>query len=85
MKTSAHFHAVPAPTLLELWPRYELAVVGTILILVGIRLVVAANVPLAFDEALYWRWSTNLAAGYYDHPPMTPLLIRFGTRFIRPK
>jgi 4-amino-4-deoxy-L-arabinose transferase-like glycosyltransferase len=31
------------------------------------------------DEAYYWVWSRHLAAGYYDHPPGIPLLIRGGT------
>jgi 4-amino-4-deoxy-L-arabinose transferase-like glycosyltransferase len=59
--------------------RYQLAVGATVVVLILIRLVVAAKVPLAFDEALYWRWSQHLAGGYLDHPPMNPLLIRLGT------
>ncbi len=44
-----------------------------------LRLVVAASVPLAPDEAYYWVWSRALAAGYPDHPPMVALWIRIGT------
>jgi 4-amino-4-deoxy-L-arabinose transferase-like glycosyltransferase len=44
-----------------------------------IRAVLAAKIPLAYDEAYYWAWSQSLSAGYYDHPPMVALLIRFGT------
>jgi 4-amino-4-deoxy-L-arabinose transferase-like glycosyltransferase len=44
-----------------------------------VRLVIAATVPLAFDEALYWRYSRHLAAGFLDHPFMNPLMIRAGT------
>ena len=58
---------------------YRLIIAATVIALVLIRLIVAAKVPLAFDEALYWRWSQHLAAGYLDHPPMNPLLIRLGT------
>ena len=50
-----------------------------ILALVLIRLVAAAFTPLSFDEAYYWTWSKHLAGGYYDHPPMVALVIRFGT------
>lgn len=50
-----------------------------VLVLFVIRLAVAAMAPLHFDEAYYWLWSKNLAAGYYDHPPMVAWIIRFGT------
>ncbi|ABD89277.1 glycosyl transferase, family 39 [Rhodopseudomonas palustris BisB18] len=50
-----------------------------VLVLVGLRLVVAAITPLTFDEAYYWTWSKNLAGGYYDHPPMVALMIRLST------
>ncbi|NOX86925.1 MAG: glycosyltransferase family 39 protein [Chlorobi bacterium] len=33
---------------------------------------------LLHDEAYYWFYSTDLAWGYYDHPPMIALLIRLG-------
>lgn len=59
--------------------RYEIAVGAAIAGMFLVRLIFAAITPLAFDEALYWRWSQHLAGGYYDHPPMTPLLIRIGT------
>src|SRR5205085_1499824 len=51
----------------------------TILALLALRLVAAAFTPLTFDEAYYWTWSKHLAGGYYDHPPMVAILIRFGT------
>jgi 4-amino-4-deoxy-L-arabinose transferase-like glycosyltransferase len=44
-----------------------------------LRLIVAAWVPLAPDEAYYWVWSRALAPGYPDHPPMVALWIRLGT------
>lgn len=59
--------------------RYEIAVGTAIIGLILVRLACAALAPLAFDEALYWRWSQHLAGGYYDHPPLNPLLIRIGT------
>ncbi len=50
-----------------------------IVALTAFRLVVAATVPLAPDEAYYWVWSRGLAASYLDHPPMVALWIRAGT------
>lgn len=44
-----------------------------------IRLVVAATVPLAPDEAYYWVWSRHLQPGYLDAPPMVAIWIRLGT------
>jgi 4-amino-4-deoxy-L-arabinose transferase-like glycosyltransferase len=64
------------------WDRswsYSQLVVCAILTLVAVRIVCAASVPLAFDEALYWRYSKHLAAGFLDHPAMNPLMIRIGT------
>ena len=58
---------------------FEQRVVGFIGVSILVRLVVAANVPLAFDEALYWRYSKHLAAGFLDHPFTNPLMIRLGT------
>ncbi|HVW72815.1 MAG TPA: glycosyltransferase family 39 protein [Rhizomicrobium sp.] len=50
-----------------------------VLLLIVIRGVVAALLPLSADEAYYWLWSKHLAAGYFDHPPMIAWLIRAGT------
>src|ERR1700712_150226 len=47
-----------------------------------IRLVMAATVPLAPDEAYYWIWSRALAPGYLDHPPMVAIWIRAGTSLL---
>lgn len=47
--------------------------------LTAVRAVVAAEAPLAFDEAYYWLWSKSLAAGYLDHPPLIAYVIRLGT------
>jgi 4-amino-4-deoxy-L-arabinose transferase-like glycosyltransferase len=43
------------------------------------RAVLAGVSNLSEDEAYYWLWSTHLAAGYYDHPPMIAYWIRAGT------
>ncbi len=56
--------------------RLALAAIAGLLIL---RLGLAAITNLAEDEAYYWLWSTHLAAGDYDHPPMIAYWIRAGT------
>ncbi len=48
-------------------------------VLVALRFVAAAVLPLSADEAYYWLWSKHLAAGYFDHPPAIAFLIRVGT------
>jgi hypothetical protein len=50
-----------------------------ILVLLLLRALMAALLPLSADEAYYWLWSKHLAAGYFDHPPMIAWLIRGGT------
>jgi hypothetical protein len=42
-------------------------------------LLQCALVGLSGDEAYYWRYSQQLAWGYFDHPPVTALLVRVGT------
>src|SRR6266540_2293666 len=59
--------------------RYSAFVAALVGALMLARLVCAATVPLAFDEAYYWLWSQHPAGGYYDHPPLIALLIRLGT------
>lgn len=41
-------------------------------------LLQAGNTELLDDEAYYWVFSQHLDWGYFDHPPMTALLIRAG-------
>lgn len=55
------------------------AVAAALVLVTGLRLTLAAAMPLAPDEAYYWTWSRTLAAGYLDHPPMVALWIRAGT------
>jgi 4-amino-4-deoxy-L-arabinose transferase-like glycosyltransferase len=50
--------------------------------LTALRLILAATLPLAPDEAYYWLWSRHLQAGYFDHPPMVAVFIRIGTVFL---
>ena len=50
-----------------------------IFVLLVLRALMAAQLPLSADEAYYWLWSLHPAAGYFDHPPMIAWLIRAGT------
>ncbi len=50
-----------------------------ILLLLLLRAIMAAQLPLSADEAYYWLWSKHLATGYFDHPPMIAWLIFAGT------
>jgi 4-amino-4-deoxy-L-arabinose transferase-like glycosyltransferase len=43
-----------------------------------LRLIVAARLDLAPDEAYYALWAAHMQPGYYDHPPMVALFIRLG-------
>ena len=49
-----------------------------------LRLIFAALIPVFPDETYYWDWSRHLAPGYFDHPPVIALLIRFGTAVLAP-
>lgn len=42
------------------------------------NLLQAGFTELANDEAYYWMFAEHLAWGYFDHPPMTALLVKFG-------
>ncbi|HTQ15491.1 MAG TPA: glycosyltransferase family 39 protein [Rhizomicrobium sp.] len=45
----------------------------------ALRILLAATLPLSFDESYFWLWSRHLALSYYDHPPLIALAIRLGT------
>lgn len=65
----------------SVWADDVRLMLGLITLLTIARFAVAPFIPLAFDEAYYWRWSTHLAFGYLDHPPMVAWLVRAGTTF----
>ncbi|MFT8540775.1 glycosyltransferase family 39 protein, partial [Acetobacter sp.] len=44
----------------------------------ALRLVLAAFIPLAPDEAYYRIWALAPAGGYLDHPPMVAVWARMG-------
>ncbi|MHA1559455.1 MAG: glycosyltransferase family 39 protein, partial [Alphaproteobacteria bacterium] len=52
---------------------------AVVVILTVARFAVAPVVPLAYDEAYYWRWSIYPELGYFDHPPLIAWMIDLGT------
>ncbi len=52
-----------------------LQVAALAVVLLVIRLVLSAFADLHPDEAYFWRWSGELAWGYFDQPPMVAWLI----------
>ena len=54
-------------------------VLAGIAVLTLLRFILAAWLPLSFDEAYYWLWSRHLALSYFDHPPAIAYAIRAGT------
>lgn len=52
---------------------------AVVVILTLARFAVAPIVPLAYDEAYYWRWSIYPELGYFDHPPLIAWMISLGT------
>lgn len=50
-----------------------------IALLLLVYCLLAAVLPLADDEVYYWCWSKELQWSYYDHPPMSAVLIFLST------
>ena len=46
-----------------------------------VKLVLAAVIPLAHDEAYYWSWGNHLDWSYFDHPPFVAWLFALGKPF----
>ena len=61
------------------WRVDALPLLVLVLAMVALRCWVASHMDFETDEAYYWLWSRQLAASYFDHPPMIAYLIRLGT------
>ena len=46
-----------------------------------VNLLQATFTGLYPDEAYYWVYSRHLQWGYFDHPPMVALMVKFGELF----
>jgi len=49
-----------------------------LLVWTALNLIQASTLELQGDEAYYWMYSRYLDWGYFDHPPMVAMFIRFG-------
>lgn len=47
-------------------------------LILALKLVLGAWLPLTPDEAYYWVWSQHPQLSYYDHPPMVAWLMWLG-------
>ena len=56
----------------------RLIIITFLMAWVILNLVQARFTELLDDEAYYWMYSRNLDWGFFDHPPMTALLIKIG-------
>ena len=74
--------AAPRPVSRARAPTGASFVLGVIALLTALRiaLLVASPLDLFVDEAQYWLWSTQPAAGYYSKPPLIAWLIALTTR-----
>jgi 4-amino-4-deoxy-L-arabinose transferase-like glycosyltransferase len=63
-------------------PRARLALIAAVLVILALRLVLAAVLPLTEDEAYYRLWSEAPAFGYFDHPPMIAWMTWLGRQIV---
>lgn len=60
--------------------RNQVLLIGLLLgVMLGLRLLAMALVPLIPEEAYYWMYSQKPDLSYYDHPPMVAWVIGLGT------
>ena len=58
---------------------YRIAFVSILSVLTILRLFYVRLLPLSADEAYFWQWSRHLDLCYYDHPPMTAIIVALFT------
>jgi len=66
---------------MKIFSRYPKSLILFGLIFFTINIVQALLTDLHGDEAYYWRYAQDLDWGYFDHPPMTALMIKIGGLF----
>lgn len=59
-------------------PRSKKIILYFLLAWTALNIIQSATLELHADEAYYWLYSRFLDWGYFDHPPMVALFIRFG-------
>ncbi len=63
------------------WTQSKYLYYGMLIFWLIINLIQSGFTELIHDEAYYYFYSTDLAWGYFDHPPMIALFIKLGTLF----
>lgn len=61
------------------WTESKNLYYGILLFWLILNLIQSGFTELIHDEAYYYFYSTDLAWGYFDHPPMIALFIKIGT------
>lgn len=61
------------------WLRWRVAVIGSVIYVLLLKLVYMGVIDLIPEEAYYWNYSKHLSLSYLDHPPMVAWLIALGT------
>jgi len=65
-----------------LFPRFERWGLPIVVAMAGLRLVMAAVVPLSPDESYYWLWTRPVQLSYLDHPGMVGWWIWAGVHLL---
>lgn len=60
---------------------YRITFISILAVLTIFRLIYARLLPLSADEAYFWQWSRHLDLSYYEHPPMTGIVVALFTLF----
>jgi len=60
---------------------YRITFISILAVLTIFRLIYARLLPLSADEAYFWQWSRHLDLSYYEHPPMTAIIVALFTLF----
>jgi 4-amino-4-deoxy-L-arabinose transferase-like glycosyltransferase len=66
------------PLAIRYRPDAGTAAFAIVALLILLRALTAAMLPLSFDESYFWLWSKHLTVSYYDHPPLIALAIKAG-------
>jgi len=76
-------HPGPALAAFKAWLAGH-RLLGGLAVLAVAYLTMAATLPPTDDELYYWCWSQELQLSYFDHPPMTALMVRASTEVLGP-
>lgn len=60
---------------------YRITFISILAVLTIFRVIYVRLLPLSADEAYFWQWSRHLDLCYYEHPPITGIVIALFTLF----